>query len=89
VSLQPARSLHAELRLALDKTERLTLGSPEALLPLDVNSHRDTVNALLVRASTLARAGTRRREIDRRGADLVAKNLRSANLQGANLKVRP
>ncbi len=86
LTLQPARPLHGELSLALDETERLTHGSPDDLVELDVTAHRRDVNALLLRTSELVRAEARRHEIDRRGADLIGKDLRGADLRGANLR---
>jgi uncharacterized protein YjbI with pentapeptide repeats len=86
LTLQAARPLHGELRLALDETERLTRDSPESLLELDVAAHRRGVSALLLRASELARAGARRHEQDREGADLIGADLRDADLRGASLR---
>jgi uncharacterized protein YjbI with pentapeptide repeats len=86
LTLQPARPLHAELRLALDETERLTHRSPDALVELDVAAYRRDVNALLLRTSELVRAEARRHEIDRRGADLIGKDLSGADLSGTNLR---
>jgi len=86
LTLHAAGSLHAELRRVLDETERLTQGSPEALLKLDVNAHRQGVNSLLLRTSELARAGVRRKKTDFRGADLIGRNFRGADLRGANLR---
>jgi len=86
LALRPARSLRAGLRRALVRTERLTRHGPEALAALDVAAHRQEVNALLLRASELARAGVRRPEVELRGADLVGRNLSRADLRGANLR---
>jgi hypothetical protein len=86
LTLRPARSLHGELRLALDQTDRLTRDDPAALVELDVEAHRQHVNALLLRASELVRAGVRRGKIDHRGADLVGADLRGADLRGASLR---
>ncbi|MGQ0773194.1 MAG: pentapeptide repeat-containing protein, partial [Pseudonocardiales bacterium] len=91
LTLPPARPLYAELSRALDETERLTQGSPDALLELDVAAHRQDVNALLLRASELARAEVRRRKRHRRkknysGADLIGANLEGADLRGADLR---
>jgi uncharacterized protein YjbI with pentapeptide repeats len=86
LTLQPARPLHGELRLALSETERLTHGSPDALLQLDVAAHRRDVNALLLRTSSLVRAQVRRKKKDHRGADLIGANLKGADLRGANLR---
>jgi uncharacterized protein YjbI with pentapeptide repeats len=94
LTLQSAQSIHADLRTALDDTERLTRLAPEAMLELDVASHRAAVNALLLRTSELVRAATlrqlkghsgRRRSFDR-GADLIGAKLRGADLRGANLR---
>ncbi|MGW3010220.1 pentapeptide repeat-containing protein [Streptomyces sp. NPDC001219] len=81
-----AGPVHAELRAALEKTERLTRGSAEELTELDVPAHRGEVNALLLRTSELVRAGVPGRKKERRGADLMGARLRGANLRGANLR---
>lgn len=86
LTLQPARPIHGELRLALDETARLTQNSPDALMDLDVAAHRRDVNALLRRTSELVRAGIRRPKTDRRGADLIGTDLKGADLSGANLR---
>jgi uncharacterized protein YjbI with pentapeptide repeats len=86
LTLDAARPLHAELSFALRETERLTRLGAEALVTLDVAVHRRDVNAVLVRASELVRAGTRRHGLDQRGADLIGKDLRGADLCGANLR---
>jgi uncharacterized protein YjbI with pentapeptide repeats len=96
LAMRPARALHGELSAALRETERLAGGSPEALAALDVNAHRRGVNALLLRASELARAGARREAagpegagltgVDHRGADLTGKDLSGAGLAGASLR---
>jgi uncharacterized protein YjbI with pentapeptide repeats len=86
LTLQPAHSLHDELSLALEETERLTHNSPAALMELDIAAHRRDVNALLLRASELVRAQVRHKKKDYRGADLVGANLKGTNLRGANLR---
>jgi len=85
LTLQPVRQLHDELSRTLDETEHLTLGSADALADLDVAAYRRSVNALLLRASELVRAGVRRRNLDRSGADLIGANLKGDDLKGANL----
>jgi uncharacterized protein YjbI with pentapeptide repeats len=88
LALPAARPLRAELRAALDETERMTRTSPDAFGALDVPGHREGVNALLLRASELARAGApkpRNKKI-RRGADLIGAKLAGADLRGANLR---
>ncbi|MDX2598033.1 pentapeptide repeat-containing protein [Streptomyces sp. WI03-4A] len=57
LGLEAARPVHPDLRRALEKTERLTRGTPEELAALDVAAHRQEVNVLLLRTSELARAG--------------------------------
>jgi uncharacterized protein YjbI with pentapeptide repeats len=86
LTLQPARPIHGELRVALDKTERLTHDSADALMELDVVAHRQDVNALLLRTSELVRAEAGHQQQDHRGADLIGANLRRADLRGANLR---
>ena len=48
LTLQPARPLHGELRLALEDTEGLTRKSADALVELDVAAHRRAVNLSLI-----------------------------------------
>jgi uncharacterized protein YjbI with pentapeptide repeats len=86
LTLRLARPLHDELSLALGATERLTRSGPDALIGLDVAAHRRGVNALLLRASELSRAGARRQAVDLPGADLIGKDLSGADLRAANLR---
>jgi len=86
LTLPAARPVHADLRRMLEKTERLTLQSPEELGELDVGAHRQEVNVLLLRTSELVRAGAGRRKKDRRGADLIGARLKGADLRGASLR---
>src|ERR1022692_3689931 len=86
LAMPAARPLHGELRAALQETERLAGGSPEALAALDVTAHRRDVNALLLRTSELARAGAGLTGVDHRGADLTGKDLSGADLAGASLR---
>ncbi|GLW06474.1 hypothetical protein Misp01_16040 [Microtetraspora sp. NBRC 13810] len=85
LTLEAARPIHGELRDLLAETERLTGEPPESLVELDVAAHRQNVNALLLRAGELARAGIRGRQ-DHRGADLIGADLRGADLRGAGLR---
>ena len=85
LTLQPARSLHGELSLALKETERLTDNSPATLIELDVAAHRRDINALLLRTSELMRAQIQHKK-DYRGADLIGAKLKGADLRGANLR---
>ncbi|MGW4569460.1 pentapeptide repeat-containing protein, partial [Streptomyces sp. NPDC004561] len=97
LGLPAAAPVHADLRRALERTERLTLRTPEELAALDVAAHRQEVNVLLLRTSELARAGAaggkggksgkgRAKGKDRRGADLMGARLRGADLRGASLR---
>jgi len=56
LKLQAARPLHSELRLRLQELEGYSQESPDALLRLDVASHKAEVNDLLLRVSDLVRA---------------------------------
>jgi len=86
LTLRSTSSLHGELRLAIDQTEGLSHRSPDALGQLDVNAHRRDINALLLRASELARAAAPNSGANYRGADLSGKQLSGADLSGANLR---
>lgn len=83
LNLSAARPIHAELRTALEETERLARGGPEQLVTLDVSPHRERVSALLLRASELTRG---KRGRNHRGADLMGAKLRGADLRAANLR---
>ncbi|MFF5990723.1 pentapeptide repeat-containing protein [Prauserella flavalba] len=85
LTLRAARPVHADLTAAREETERLTLLEPDALAGLDVGPHWRSVNALLSRASELARRGVRR-PAELRGADLIGRDFRKADLRGANLR---
>lgn len=87
LTLPAAARLHADLRDALDTTERLTHLRAEDLAELDVSGHRDTTAALLLRAGELERATVhRRKKRSRRGADLIGARLVGADLRGAELR---
>jgi uncharacterized protein YjbI with pentapeptide repeats len=86
LALPAARSLHGELRRALEETERLTNNSAEALMKLDIATQRGDVNALLLRASELVRAQTGRKNENLRGANLIGARLKGADLRGASLR---
>jgi uncharacterized protein YjbI with pentapeptide repeats len=86
LDLATTRPLHAELRAARDETGRLAGGDAAALQALDVTAHRLAVNALLLRASGLARAASAGPALDRRGADLIGTDQRAVDLRGAVLR---
>ncbi|MCW0214508.1 MAG: pentapeptide repeat-containing protein [Pseudonocardia sp.] len=81
-----ATTLHADLAALLAETVELCAGDAASLAEIDVAGHRETVNALLVRTGELVRAAAPGRSLNRRGADLVGKRLRRADLRGANLR---
>jgi hypothetical protein len=83
--LPAAAPIRTELTDAYAETERLTSGEPDEVLAVDVPAQRRRVNALLVRASELARAGVRGRA-RRSRTDLIGANLRGADLRGADLR---
>jgi hypothetical protein len=78
----PAAALHDEVRTTLANTERLTGGSPDELVALDVAAHRRAVGELLGRVSDLVRGGGP----DHRNADLIGRDLRRRELRGATLR---
>ncbi|MET8625619.1 pentapeptide repeat-containing protein [Kitasatospora sp. NPDC004669] len=85
LTFEPARPVHAELRQALEETDRLAGGTPEEILAVDVPAHRQQVSDLLLRAGELVRAAVPRRR-EYRGADLFGARLHAADLRGANLR---
>ncbi|MDG5806245.1 pentapeptide repeat-containing protein [Streptomyces ossamyceticus] len=85
LTLPAARPAHAEVRRALDETERLTRRTAEDLAELDAAAHRQRVNEVLLKVSDLMRAGAGRAK-NRRGADLMGARLKGADLRKANLR---
>lgn len=89
-----AGPIHSALADMLKKTEQLTLLQPEALLELNVASHRGEVNELLLRASELTREAVRRslkqtpkrQKNYGRGADLIGARLKGADLRCVSLR---
>ena len=81
-----AASLHDRLEEVWSELERtVALPLPE-LLEVDVDAERARVNALLLSASELQRAGQPAAGVDHRGADLVGRDLRGHDLRGASLR---
>ena len=85
-TLQPVGELHRELRAAYTETDRLTRLPALDLERVDVTTHRDEVNALLLRTSEAVRSQARRMRVDRRGADLIGATLRNADLRCASVR---
>ncbi|WP_433231720.1 pentapeptide repeat-containing protein [Actinomadura formosensis] len=86
VALPAAGPVRAELRRAFDDVDRLTRGGPGELAEVDLHGVRERVNALLLRASELARADVPGRKKSRRGSDLIGAALKGADLRGADLR---
>ncbi|UNO43544.1 pentapeptide repeat-containing protein [Streptomyces sp. MST-110588] len=86
LDLAAARPVHRDLRRAYDRLDALTRDTAEALLAADVPALRAEVNALLLRASELARAAVPGRKKNHRGADLLGARLRGAKLRGASMR---
>ncbi|MEU8350108.1 pentapeptide repeat-containing protein [Streptomyces sp. NPDC048845] len=86
LSLPAARPVHDGLRRARSRIEELTRADAATLTALDVPALREEVNALLLRAGDLVRAGVPGRKKNHRGADLVGARLRGADLRGASLR---
>ncbi|GAA2725316.1 pentapeptide repeat-containing protein [Cellulomonas aerilata] len=77
-------ALRGALADAVERTDRLSCGTPDELLALDVDTLRAEVAVLLREASALVRGDVppRRRM---RGADLLGARLSGADLRGADL----
>jgi uncharacterized protein YjbI with pentapeptide repeats len=86
LALPPARAVHGELRQAFTATQAMTNRPASVLLGLDTGRHHAQVNALLLRASALARAQLPGQKPDHQGADLIGARLAGADLRGANLR---
>lgn len=86
LTLPQARSIHGQLSAAVEKIESLTRSGVDSLIELDLPAQREEVNALLLRASELVRAGVPGKKKNHRGADLIGAKFRGANLAGANLR---
>jgi uncharacterized protein YjbI with pentapeptide repeats len=96
--LRPADPLPAELDKALSETERLTRSGPDELVALDVDAHRQRVNAVLLGVSEQVReravaaspareqAAASRTSKELRRADLRRADLRRADLRRADLR---
>lgn len=86
LDLTAARPVHRDLRRAYDQLDALTRDTAETLLAVDVAALRGEVNALLLRASELARAAVPGKKKNHRGADLMGARLRGAKLRGASMR---
>ena len=94
LTLQPANQIRGELNTMKNKTEHLTLLSPDELIELDLEAHRAAVNALILQTSELVRAKalrerttiSRSQKILGGGLDLIGADLRKSDMRGGNLR---
>lgn len=77
-----APSLHEEILAVYASVDDLASGTPEELSAIDIAAERERVNAVLLRASTLARG----KGVDMRGGEFFGKDLRKTALTGALLR---
>jgi uncharacterized protein YjbI with pentapeptide repeats len=85
LALPAARPAHDDLRRVRDEIAGLTGRDAGDLAGLDVNGYRHEANALLRRASELARGGALP-AADLPAADLIGADLRSTDLRRASLR---
>lgn len=92
--LHKACDIRDEISSMINETEQLTLSSPAALIELDLSSHREKVNTILLKTSEHIRSKfnqgqkntSRGKKIFGRGLDLIGKDLRKADLKGGNFR---
>ena len=82
-SLSAIGALREELSEALRAAQGHASGTPEMLINLDINGHRDAVSELLRRVSAAVRSAFAPGGPDLRGADLAGADLRAAAPRGA------
>ncbi len=78
-----ARPVRRELRAMVTDVQRLTAGSTQDLLDLDVAAVRSKASPLLARASEFVRVGVPGRTVNGQHADLRDADLRGADLRGS------
>ncbi|WP_000230071.1 pentapeptide repeat-containing protein [Bacillus cereus] len=94
LALKATRSIHKEIRAAIEETERLSYFSPDLLIDVNVPLHRVYVNELLLKTSELVwkeslhkhKNTKKNKRMNHRGANLMGAKLRRADLKGANLR---
>jgi len=83
LALAAAAPLHDDVRAARSRVDALTAGTAQELAAVDVGVLRQQVGDLLGRVSELARGPGKP---DRRGADLMGRDLRRERLADATLR---
>jgi uncharacterized protein YjbI with pentapeptide repeats len=86
LAMEPARSLHDEVRARLDATARVAGYDAGALTDFDVAEDRRDVAELLQRVSALVRAEVPGVPPTHNGADLIGADLSGADLRGADFR---
>ncbi|MES1046559.1 pentapeptide repeat-containing protein [Heyndrickxia oleronia] len=94
LSLEVTKSIHNDLRKAMEETEILSELDPDSLIGIDIPLHREKINRLLLRTSDLVREGSefnsktsrKHQKLLGKRMDLIGSNLKGADLKGANLR---
>jgi len=94
ILLETTKSIHPELQVAIEETERLTLLEPTAIIEIDIPAYRAQINDLLLQTSELVRHAAykkygispKKQKSYKRGANLFGAKLGKADLRGANLR---
>jgi uncharacterized protein YjbI with pentapeptide repeats len=90
ISLKENISIHDEIRVMIEDTDKLTYLNSDSLIELDIQTHQDKVNALLFETSEMVRNkvcfGKSKTKNIPRGLDCIGSDLRKIDLKGANLR---
>ena len=88
IAVGPPEPLIRRLEQLAEKTVRLTLMDPEAILQVDVPEHRQLVSALLMETSGFVRKRFKKtkKKIDQRNADLMGAELKGADFSGVDFR---
>ncbi|MFC7395402.1 pentapeptide repeat-containing protein [Scopulibacillus cellulosilyticus] len=87
LKLTETKRFQKELKKAYDDTIQMTNKTPEEILSLEIPSHRNTVNDLLIRTSDFVRKGfVNKKSKKSKGLDYLGANLQGIDLKGENLR---
>lgn len=90
ISLKENYSIHDKIRTIIEDTQKLTYLDAKSLIELDIVSHKDKVNVLLLETSEIVRNkvlnGQKKLPKVPRGLDCIGSDLRKINLKGADLR---